>query len=153
MVQSQEQLDLISLWDSAGLKCYDEALLPKVHQVEPKRIQLEGKTEAWDECVHVYVCENAGRNIGPVNSITADYHNYVHLHSLSARGKDSVHLESATFENISMKLKVPGVFWLTIVLGSDCFTSYSFLPPSNYWLLSDIRAPFALIKRTSLQNS
>lgn len=60
---------------------------------------------------------------------------------------------SPTFENITVKLKVSSIFWLNIVLSNDCLIFYSFSPPLNDWLLSDIRAPFALITLASLQNS
>lgn len=61
MIPSQEQLDLISLWGSAGLKCHDETLLPKVHQAGTQtESSLKERQKAWDECVHVYLCEDAG---------------------------------------------------------------------------------------------
>ena len=126
----------------------------------PNLTQLMGKSELVHACmcgfvgvpvcVHIWV-QMVGRLDFQIPSqpiITT----YVHFSSLPDKVQNCVHLISPTFENVTMELKVSDAFWLNIVLGNDCFT-YFFLPPLNCWLLSDIRAPLALIKLVSLQNS
>lgn len=152
MVQSPEQLDSVTSWVKFEAQQTSNAMMKpcfrKFTGLEPKLNPAQGKE--W-KCVCVCVWVN--RVVRLLNSITANYHNYVHFSSLPESKKLCVHLMSPTFENITVKLKVSSIFWLNIVLSNDCLIFYSFSPPLNDWLLSDIRAPFALITLASLQNS